>query len=407
MHLALACTARARWWAQCELYPRLAAADNARVEGLHASLFVCCQSIPPSSARRRMPRTSVAAHAHAPRARAPRARARARASLCELVLAGKLVRLNLLCLLVSAGGTSPPPASPAPKTPPCALTGQSCAAERCCSSPEDGCYKQPNSEHRGPSALCLPLTTNCTGHVSGLSSTVIEASQPLLCPGWETCAPPFGNCALSGCCEQPAWAAGRIKGKHRTFECFKKPGGAFYAQCRPTSGTCKDTADWLCPGWSECGRPWGFCTHSRCCHDEPDRDFGCFKRPDGKGATCRPLPAAGEACVDSDEWLCPGWDTCSGPEEGCVRSQCCNQLGFTCYAPGGKKQHARCMRTGSCESASGLPCKILDDSPPSPTAPPSPPASPPTALYRAGVDTALETALLALQNMQVTEGCPA
>ena len=31
MHLALACTARARWGAQFELSPRLAAADSARV----------------------------------------------------------------------------------------------------------------------------------------------------------------------------------------------------------------------------------------------------------------------------------------------------------------------------------------------------------------------------------------
>ena len=53
---------------------------------------------------------------------------------------------------------------------------------------------------------------------------------------WETCAQPWQKCLESGCCAA------------HNFGCFKKM-GVEYAQCRPLQHPCKDTTDWLCPGW--------------------------------------------------------------------------------------------------------------------------------------------------------------
>ena len=53
---------------------------------------------------------------------------------------------------------------------------------------------------------------------------------------------------------------------------------------------------------SSCAADWHECTHSRCC---ASNSFGCHKRPTRDFSLCRKLHGK---CVDSDDWLCPGWD---------------------------------------------------------------------------------------------------
>jgi len=188
------------------------------------------------------------------------------------------------------------------------------------------------------------------------------------CPGWESCAPPYGNCILSGCCEQPEGSA------HVRFDCFKRP-ALFYAQCRPTpreAPRCVDSDEWLCPGWPACAEPFDDCSASRCCIDRDGEDFGCFKRPYSDEAQCRPYAAG---CEDSDGWLCPGWDRCSSSGHDCTKSRCCNQRGFTCYLD--DKGAGLCMLNGTCEAqrqGGASACLAVDESTPYP--PPPAPMSP-------------------------------
>eukprot|EP00966_Prymnesium_polylepis_P036417 844916-Prymnesium_polylepis.1 len=127
--------------------------------------------------------------------------------------------------------------------------------------------------------------------------------------------------------------------------CFRKP-GKVYAMCRPMrsapadeNGACVDTEDWLCPSsWrvlpppslpparpppppaapspppspapppcaSHYERCWAYGEPVLCCVDAGL--FGCQRRRGKKFAMCKPTPGGIEACVDSDEWLCPGWE---------------------------------------------------------------------------------------------------
>ena len=113
-----------------------------------------------------------------------------------------------------------------------------------------------------------------------------------------------------------------------SFGCYKRRGLEF-AQCRPlppAGQACADTTDWRCPGWEACSASGRECTSSRCCDDE---NHACFKRPYAHYAQCRPFLERIE-CVDTDEWLCPGsegrsvglgsWETCSSQWQKCLES---------------------------------------------------------------------------------------
>ena len=123
--------------------------------------------------------------------------------------------------------------------------------------------------------------------------------------------------------------------------CFKRP-GLHYAQCRPLADqVCEDTNDWECPGWESCGGKYQSCSTSKCCKEE---GFGCFKRPEHAYAKCLPLPE--HTCSDTAEWRCPGWELCSDNQESCEHTHCCSSVEFTCYRMHGN--YAQCLRTGTC-----------------------------------------------------------
>lgn len=283
----------------------------------------------------------------------------------------------------------PPPSVPAPAPPPCSNNFEGCTSTRCCIDAAFGCFRHTGTGHPGADAVCLPLNSNCS------VQSVIDGYR---CPGWEACARPYGNCVFSGCCEQLS--------DKRVFECLKRP-SKLYAQCRPAkpgshAHSCTDSDEWLCPGWSECAAPFGDCSTSHCCMDREGEDFGCFKRPYSAEAQCRPFEAG---CMDTDEWLCPGWDRCSDPDHACTRNHCCNHKDFTCYldvATGA----GRCLRTGTCKQqlrqqqpstavaevvpGAAIPgCVAVNESTRFSPPPPPPPLSPTLDIYEASIRAAM------------------
>jgi len=215
----------------------------------------------------------------------------------------------------------------------CSTDRESCLDSRCCKHSSHGCFKMKRTEY----AVCLPYAE------LGQSKSSCEDGE-WECPGWHECDAPYADCSSSRCCGTAA------------FGCYAKKNTPL-AQCRPlpTNGTCVDgeSPEWLCPdSWQKCALKDGECTDSHCCRDPKQ---ACFKRPFEQYAQCRPYDEEEEdsvhpwsKCRDTDEWLCPGWEKCDNPDTACTSSQCCNHVGFTCYAVTGHYSH--CMRTGSCES---------------------------------------------------------
>eukprot|EP00316_Scyphosphaera_apsteinii_P015705 CAMPEP_0119314074 /NCGR_PEP_ID=MMETSP1333-20130426/31579_1 /TAXON_ID=418940 /ORGANISM="Scyphosphaera apsteinii, Strain RCC1455" /LENGTH=399 /DNA_ID=CAMNT_0007319111 /DNA_START=12 /DNA_END=1211 /DNA_ORIENTATION=+ len=211
----------------------------------------------------------------------------------------------------------------------CSDLGETCMNTRCCKDPGHGCYRRMGTGHGAEDAVCRPLSASCSSASEGVG---VDAGWR--CPGWSTCANAYGTCTLSGCCQESG------------FECKKKP-QVWWAQCRPTSASqdCVNSEEWLCPGWDKCGVPYGECFGSRCCEDTGGRDFGCFKAGYAQHATCRPLEPN---CVDTEDLLCPGWDRCSSPGFDCTITHCCNHKGFSCYVKSHEPRHATCLRTDTC-----------------------------------------------------------
>uniref|UniRef100_A0A7S0J904 Uncharacterized protein n=1 Tax=Calcidiscus leptoporus TaxID=127549 RepID=A0A7S0J904_9EUKA len=261
-------------------------------------------------------------------------------------LATALAKAAFLMLLVQGDAMVPRaharPISSRDRGDVCSADDASCLDSLCCSSPGSGCFKRPFAM----TAKCIPYSelgvsaSTCSGTVRGWE-----------CPGWEACADELGDCTESGCCAQEGYG------------CFKSPEREF-AQCRklPTDNhgkptTCKDTLEWLCPGWESCAADHGDCTQSKCCRSS---GFACWKKKFEHRAECRAEPdvranhdAVGDhsdpfaTCRDTDEWLCPGWERCSDPDTACTKSRCCNHGGFTCYNV--HTHYAHCMRTDTCE----------------------------------------------------------
>ena len=273
-----------------------------------------------------------------------------------------------------------PPMVPVPTAPPCSDGLAGCMQSRCCKDPAFGCFRRRGTGHTGEDAVCMPLTQECSTETGG--------GRDWLCPGWDSCARPYGDCFDSGCWQQPSQLESYGHRSQR-FECLKRP-DRMYAQCRPlavinidalatptrplvgvanakasrkptvtptnaptvtpSKTACTDTNDWLCPSWSACGEALGDCSQSGCCVDLPHQDFGCYKRPYGAAAQCRPYTSE-EACADTDEWLCPGWewDHCSSPGQSCSSSYCCNRRDFTCYM--GTDNEGICLRCAAARRA--------------------------------------------------------
>ena len=95
------------------------------------------------------------------------------------------------------------------------------------------------------------------------------------------------------------------------------------------------------------------CLSSKCCK-EPG--FGCFRKPLGDYAQCRPMPTQG-LCTDSAEWLCPGWELCSDPYQACTSTHCCADRRFVCYQK--RPHYAQCKLRGTCEEGKDGDCVEL------------------------------------------------
>lgn len=144
------------------------------------------------------------------------------------------------------------------------------------------------------------------------------------------CAGAYGDCYNSTCCTSGNFGCKRKVGKH-------------FAMCRPMpQGRCTHEDGWECPGWELCTERYGTCITSKCCKDP---GFGCFRRAQAEHAQCRPLASQG-TCMDTEDWLCPGWEMCSDAFQACTSTHCCADRRFACYQ---KRPHfAQCMRRGSC-----------------------------------------------------------
>ena len=193
----------------------------------------------------------------------------------------------------------------------------------------------------------------------------------------DECGQPFSNCLESKCCV----------GEPR-YGCHKKQGKAF-AQCRKVdenAGGCTTDGMWQCPGeWEDCTtQKYQECWDSQCCFDA---SFACFRKAGRTYAQCRPMP---KDCVDTDEWLCPGWvkpapppphaagahhgaqtatptpttAQCSDPFLACTDNHCCNgeALGFRCIEK--KNQfYAQCIKPSHCVTGNGNTCKDVTHQP--------------------------------------------
>ena len=150
------------------------------------------------------------------------------------------------------------------------------------------------------------------------TSVLLAVAATLRATAAKNCSAEFGPCMDTGCCTNPG------------FACYKKT-TKHWAQCLRHRPGCKDTSEWLCPGWDKCSAPFQDCRHSLCCQENGDH---CLRRPHLYWATCR-RPSQemmhGGHCKDAPDWLCPGWEKCVAPEEECTKSRCCTNKDYGCY----------------------------------------------------------------------------
>jgi len=227
-----------------------------------------------------------------------------------------------------------PPPPPSPSPPACSSEYSECITSGCCIDEDFGCYKKPHEHH----AECLPHSrSRSEGHANDQLDQQGEADC-VDTKDWK--CPGWEQCGApyGECTDSGCCYAG--------FGCYKRPFSEF-AQCRPLNDEepCVDNDEWLCPGWNTCTAPHGDCSQSRCCEHHND---ACWKRPFSNYAECRPKPSEDNECRDTDEWLCPGWERCSDPDSGCTTTGCCNHELFTCYML--HEHYGHCMRTGTCEA---------------------------------------------------------
>ena len=181
--------------------------------------------------------------------------------------------------------------------------------------------------------------------------------------------PGLGGCSLAydGCWEWPQTCC------QPSYGCYRR-GSNRFAMCRPVVSDCKDTADWICPGWQTapppppsppppplppsppCHDDYQDCREFKCCASESQL---CYKREGKVFAMCKPPPTEGDAC-DLEGWECPEtWlpspmplpppppppvhpppppreDLCAGSYESCQEQQCCVSDADDCMKRPGK-----------------------------------------------------------------------
>lgn len=172
-------------------------------------------------------------------------------------------------------------------------------------------------------------------------------------------APPAAACATGGL-HAACFESGCCADP--SLACYKRA-ERDYAQCLPRVASCVDTAEWLCPGWELCSARFANCQRSQCCQAAGDV---CYMKH-AHFSQCRP---AGDCVGRRDPttnvpWLCsilhaPD-DTCSPDWQECTSTKCCTTPGFTCFEK--SPTFARCMRVcpdpGSAEQQS-FSCAIHD-----------------------------------------------
>ena len=111
--------------------------------------------------------------------------------------------------------------------------------------------------------------------------------------------------------------------------CYKRPENEF-AQCRARNASCVDTAEWLCPGWELCSDIHDNCEKTACCKD---RRNVCYQKH-AWYAQCRPDCVGMKDPHTNIPWLCSALrepEMCSGDWEECTQSKCCSNSAFTCF----------------------------------------------------------------------------
>ena len=173
------------------------------------------------------------------------------------------------------------------------------------------------------------------------------ASNMTATPLFEMCSAPGLSCAKTQCCNRPGWSCMTLRKDSANKICRKHPPGV---------PMCAGDADWSCPMGDMCAKPFGDCRTSLCCQPldsfrgKKNVHFECMRRPKLYYAQCRPPNPDGSRCKDSDDWMCPGWDHCKGAYEECTTSRCCKDAGFSCYLnasalDAGSGWHAFCRPT--------------------------------------------------------------
>ena len=178
----------------------------------------------------------------------------------------------------------------------------------------------------------------------------------MVTPLFDMCSAPGESCVDTGCCARPG------------FACMKEKANPENKECRRTTGVCEDTDNWACPSKDFCQPQFGDCRTSLCCQNVPyfrgnqNVQFQCVRRPAVYYAQCRPPSnLKTNECVDSDDWLCPGWERCAAAYAECTHSRCCADPEFSCYLnatalSAGGGWHAWCRPTEHVEGPDGAGC---------------------------------------------------
>ena len=143
-------------------------------------------------------------------------------------------------------------------------------------------------------------------------------SPPTACTPADVAGQHFNCLEHGGCCEEEG------------YTCFRKHGSGRrgYARCLTE---CPKRDDWACetvafpkpappPPPHEglpCAGDYKACLESKCCLGG---QWGCHKRVGRQYAMCKPLSCHGGncSCVDTDAWLCPGWELVPPPSPPAV-----------------------------------------------------------------------------------------
>ena len=138
-------------------------------------------------------------------------------------------------------------------------------------------------------------------------------SPPTACTPADVAGQHFNCLEHGGCCEEGG------------YTCFRKHGSGRrgYARCMTE---CPERDDWACEAVTfpkpapppppheglPCAADYTTCLEPQCCLGG---NWGCYKRAGRHFAMCKPLSCNGGncSCIDSDDWLCPGWELLPPP----------------------------------------------------------------------------------------------